>query len=86
MDIETTIGHIAHIDSLLDSRRVSAALDALANLKPSEPMQSWRFTSELTRLREDYALMSRYALDGAADPAREQLLSLIHISEPTRPY
>lgn len=73
MDIETTIGHIAHIDSLLDSRRVSAALDALANLKPSEPMQSWRFTSELTRLREDYALMSRYALDGAADPAREQL-------------
>lgn len=72
MKTETAISHIAHIDDLLGRRRISAALDALSNLSPAG-VKAWDFSSETGRLRESYALMSRYAIDGADDPSRAML-------------
>lgn len=57
------------IETFLNDRRMTAALDTLENAIISNPHLG-SFTSDLERLRRNYTLMSDYALRGLPDPGR----------------
>lgn len=62
------------IKELLEEQRISAALDFLDNTVMSE-ISLRKLKVDIDKIRESYLLMSRYALDGMADPSRPQLFS-----------
>lgn len=65
------------IKELLEERRISAALDLLDNTVMSD-ISLRKLKSDIDKIRESYLLMSRYALEGMADPSRPQLyISLV---------
>lgn len=66
------------IDNLLNRGRINEAIDLVANRALGLGL-----TAEADRIRkigEDYGLMSKYALDGFADPSREKLLESLTAS------
>lgn len=60
------------IERLLSARRLTPAFDLLENSATADP-SLWETKAEVTRLRESYAFMTRYALDGMPDPGRAEL-------------
>lgn len=63
------------IEQLLGEGRTTAALDLVANSALGLGMS--REIDRVERLRGDYELMTRYALDGFDDPARSDMLASI---------
>ncbi|MDE5651180.1 MAG: hypothetical protein K2I35_09315, partial [Duncaniella sp.] len=83
------------IERLLAARRLTPAFAMLENSVAADP-SLWEIKAEITSLRESYAFMTRYALEGMPDPGRAELyddlvasirtlgdMSLIHNTEPT---
>ncbi len=60
------------IERLLSARRLTPAFDLLENSVTADP-SLWEAKAEVARLRESYAFMTRYALDGMPDPGRAAL-------------
>jgi tetratricopeptide (TPR) repeat protein len=60
------------IERFLSARRLSPAFDLLDNALASDSAL-WKIKADIERLRESYAFMTRYALDGMPDPARPEL-------------
>lgn len=69
MKIETIIGRIARIDTLLTSLRLNSALEELRPILPADHV----LKTEFGELAEAAGFMSRYCLDGAPDPERRAL-------------
>ncbi len=61
----------ADLESYIAAGRITAAFDMLENVVTAQPHLG-NFTSDLERLRRDYALMSDYALRGLPDPGRAE--------------
>lgn len=60
------------IKHYISARRISSALNALGQLL-DEVIAPWEMREQLGRLRESYRYLAQYALDGIADPARQEV-------------
>lgn len=60
------------IERLLAARRLTPVFDMLENSVAADP-SLWEIKAEITSLRESYAFMTRYALEGMPDPGRAEL-------------
>lgn len=66
----------ARIGRALQARRIYEALDLLRTMA-STVAAHWDVTNEISRIDDAYSFMSRYALDGADDPHREDVYAEI---------
>lgn len=69
VDIKNILDVKSRIDRCVQARRISEALNLLVTLA-SMTASDWHVTDEIERMRSSYEYMSRYALDGVADPER----------------
>lgn len=72
-DIDIIAGRI---DTSLSAGRYSEALGELETLIASS-VAPWEIRREMAKLKENYELVKRFALDGYKDPSRESMLSEI---------
>lgn len=72
MNRNTLDDYVKTIQHYISARRISAAIATTAQLLDMTAA-SWQQRSELEQIRQDYAYLSQYALDGADDPEREHV-------------